>query len=73
MADAPIAAKLHLGPNSRASVTVAFPGTTKAFALTWWQAQRLEAALRRARETVARDDGERRTNLAIDLLEGVDA
>lgn len=73
MADAPIACWLHIGPNSHATVTVTFIGTTKAFSLTSVQAQRLELALRRARETIVRDDGELRRTLAINLLEGVDA
>lgn len=73
MAEAPIAAWLHIGPNSHATVTVTFIGTNKAFSLTSVQAQRLEVALRRARETIVRDDGELRRTLAINLLEGVDA
>lgn len=73
MADAPIAAWLHIGPNSHATVTVTFIGTTKAFSLTQTQAYRLEAALRRARQTICRDDGERMRTVAINLLEGVDA
>lgn len=73
MAEAPIAAWLHIGPNSHATVTVTFIGTTKAFSLTQVQSYRLEAALRRARETIVRDDGELRRTIAINLMEGVDA
>lgn len=73
MAEAPIAAWLHIGPNSHATVTVTFIGTTKRFSLTQVQAYRLEAALRKARETIVRDDGELRTRVSMNLMEGVDA
>lgn len=73
MREAPISCWLHIGPNSRATVTVAFVGTHKAFSLTQVQAFRLEAALRRARKTISTDDGERVRTVAINLLEGIDA
>ena len=72
MADAPISTWLHIGPNSHATVTVAFPGTHKAFSLTQVQAFRLEKALERARKTIVADDGERMRTVAINLLEGID-
>lgn len=73
MADAPIAAWLHMGPNSRATVTVTFIGTHKRFSLTATQAFRLEQALSEARGTIARDDGERTHAISIKLLEGTEA
>ena len=73
MADAPIAAWLHIGPNSHATVTVSFPGTHKAISLTQVQAYRLLEGLKEATRIIARDDGELRRTIAINLLEGIDA
>lgn len=73
MAEAPISCWLHIGPNSHATVTVTFIGTHKAFSLTQVQAFRLEEALRRARQTIVADDGDRVRTVAINLLEGIDA
>lgn len=72
MADAPLSAWLHMGPNSRASVTVTFIGTHKRFSLTATQVFRLEAALREARGVIASDDGERQHSISIKLLDGTE-
>jgi hypothetical protein len=58
MADAPISAWLHQGPNSQATVCVSFIGTHKQFALTPVQVSELRSRLEEAEALLARDDGE---------------
>jgi hypothetical protein len=57
-ADAPIAAWLHLGPQSQASICVTFLGTHKKFTLTRVQARQLHHALGEAAGLMARDTGD---------------
>jgi len=70
--DAPIAVWLHIGPNSRASVCVSFPGTTKSFVLTRVQARRLQRALEEGNGIIARDEGDLDRSVSVNLLEGVE-
>jgi hypothetical protein len=63
-ADAPIAAWLHLGPQSQASVCVTFLGTYRKFTLSRVQARQLHHALSEAAGLMASDagDSEHRTS-----------
>lgn len=56
--EAPISCWLHQGPNSQATVTVGFIGTSKQFSLTRVQVTELRARLEEAEALLARDDGE---------------
>jgi len=71
--DAPIAAWLHLGPQSQATVSVSFIGTYKQFSLTRTQVWQLHRDLERAIALMARDDGESLRRTSHKLSEGIDA
>lgn len=73
MPDAPIAAWLHLGPQSQATVCVSFPGTYKSFTLTRVQVAQLHRALGEARELMARDSGDSAWRTSHKLGDEVDA
>lgn len=67
MADAPIHATLHLGPQARATVSIAFIGTKNRFVLTRDQIQQLHAELDLALKLIREDSGESQHVIAHNL------
>jgi len=58
LTEAPMSCWLHQGPNSQATLSVSFVGTSKQFSLTRVQVTELRARLEEAERLLARDDGE---------------